>query len=500
MPTSEVETRVRKFVESPLQMMIGGRWVDAASGRTLDSVDPATEELLATVPQAGTEDVHRAVAAARAAFNADSPWRRMSPSLRGRVLHRIGDLVLEFADELALLESLDNGKPVRVARSADLPLAADLFHYMAGHCTKTEGDTIPMSLAEPGRYLSFTAREPVGVVAQIISWNFPLLMAAWKLGPALAAGCTVILKPAEQTPLTALRLGELCQQAGLPDGVLSILTGYGDVGAALAAHPGVDKVAFTGSAEVGRQIVRAAAGNLKKVSLELGGKSPNIVYADADLDRAVAGSAEAIFFNAGECCVAGSRLFVQRPVFDEVLAGIKARAGQIEIGPGTEPGTEMGPLVSRAQYERVTGYIAGGLAEGAKVVSGGKRHGKRGYFVQPTVLTGTTPRMRVEREEIFGPVVVAVPFDTPEEVTMRANDTQYGLGAGIFTRDLAKAMRTANLLRAGTVYINTWNVFDAALPFGGYKQSGWGRELGHEALRSYLETKTIIADIGASAR
>ena len=497
MPTSEVETQVRKFVESPLQMLVGGRWADAATGRTFDTLDPATEERLARVPQAGTEDVHRAVAAARAAFADNAPWRRMSPSQRGRILHRIGDLILEYADELALLESLDNGKPVAVARQADVPLAADLFHYMAGHCTKIEGETIPMSLAEPGRYLSFTTREPIGVVAQIIPWNFPLLMAAWKLGPALAAGCTVILKPAEQTPLSALRLGELCQQAGVPNGVLSILTGYGDVGAALAAHPDVDKVAFTGSGEIGRQVVKAAAGNLKKVSLELGGKSPNIVYADADLDRAIAGSAQAIFFNAGECCVAGSRLYVQRPVFDEVVAGVTARAEKIRIGRGTDPRTQMGPLISQEQYDRVTGYIKGGLAEGAHVATGGRREGERGYFVQPTVLTRTTPRMRVEREEIFGPVVVAIPFDSLEEVTKKANDTQFGLGAGVFTRDMSKAMRTAGLLRAGTVYVNTWNVFDAAIPFGGYKQSGWGREMGHEALRNYVEVKTVIADLKA---
>ena len=481
-------------------MMIGGRWADAATGRTLDSLDPATGERLATVPQAGTEDVHRAVAAARAAFADRSPWRRMSPSQRGRILHRVGDLVLEYADELALLESLDNGKPVSVARSADLPLAADLFHYMAGQCTAVEGETIPMSLAEPGRYLSFTTREPVGVVAQIIPWNFPLLRAAWKLGPALAAGCTVILKPAEQTPLSAIRLGELFLQAGLPDGVLSILTGYGDVGAALAAHPDVDKVAFTGSTEIGKQIVKAAAGNLKRVTLELGGKSPNIVFADADVDKAVAGSAQAIFFNAGECCVAGSRLYVQRPIFDEVVEGVKAQAEQIRVGRGTDPKTQMGPLVSQEQYERVTGYIKSGLAEGAQVVAGGLPKGGPGYFVRPTVLTGTTPLMRVEREEISGPVVVAVPFDTLEDVARKANDTHYGLGAGVFTGDMAKALRTANLLRAGTVYVNTWNVFDAAVPFGGYKQSGWGREMGHEAVRNYLETKTVIADLGTEEK
>ena len=495
MTITEVESQVRKFIEAPLHLLVGGQWVDAADGRTFESLDPATEEHLATVPRAGREDVQRAVRAARAAFEPGSPWRRMTPSRRGRILHRIGDLILEYGDELALLESLDNGKPVAVARVADIPLAADLFHYMAGAATRIEGETIPFSLAEPGRYLSYTRREPVGVVAQSIPWNFPLLMAAWKLGPALAAGCTIILKPAEQTPLTALRLGELCQQAGLPDGVLNILPGYGDAGAELAAHADVDKVAFTGSTEVGREIVVAAAGNLKKVSLELGGKSPNIVYADADVQQAVSGSATAIFFNAGECCIAGSRLYVQRPIFDEVVEGVKMEASRIKVGRGTDPESQMGPLVSREQFDRVTGYIRSGMEEGAQVASGGSRVGDRGYFVQPTVLTHTSPQMKVEREEIFGPVVVAVPFETPEEVAHRANDTEFGLGAGVFTRDISKAIRTAESLRAGTVYINTWNVFDAAIPFGGYKQSGWGREMGHEVLKNYLEVKSVIADL-----
>jgi phenylacetaldehyde dehydrogenase len=436
MTITEVESQVRKFVEAPLHLLIGGQWVEAADGRTFETLDPATEEHLATVPQAGEEDVHRAVRAARAAFDDGSPSRRMTPSHRGRILHRIGDLILEYADEFALLESLDNGKPVRIARAADLPLAADMFHYMAGAATRIEGETIPFSLAEPGRYLSYTRREPVGVVAQIIPWNFPLLMAAWKLGPALAAGCTIILKPAEQTPLTALRLGELCQQAGLPDGVLNILPGYGDAGAALAAHPDVDKVAFTGSTEVGREIVKSAAGNLKKVSLELGGKSPNIVYADADVQQAIKGSATAIFFNAGECCIAGSRLYVERPVYDEVVEGIKQEASRITVGRGTDPDSQMGPLISQEQFDRVTGYIRSGMDEGAHVASGGGRVGDRGYFVQPTVLTDTTPHMKVEREEIFGPVVVAIPFDDPSEIVPVANDTNYGLAAGVFTRDI----------------------------------------------------------------
>jgi phenylacetaldehyde dehydrogenase len=495
MAVVEMDSVIAGLRGSSRRMLIGGAWAEAASGETFETLDPATEEVLATVPMGGAEDVDRAVRAARAAFAEGSPWRRMAPAERGRILHRTADLILEHGDELALLDSLDNGKPLAVARVADVPLAADLFHYMSGWATKLEGDTIPFSLAEPGRYLSFTLKEPIGVVGQIIPWNFPLLMAAWKLGPALACGCTIVLKPAEQTPLSALRLGELLLEAGLPEGVLNIVTGYGDAGAALAAHPDVDKVAFTGSTEVGKEIVRASAGNLKKVTLELGGKSPNVVYADADLEQAVAGSANAIFFNMGECCVAGSRLYVERRVYDEVVAGVAEEAGKVRVGRGTDPETTMGPLVSREQLDRVTGYISSGRSEGATIHTGGERVGDRGYFVSPTILTDTQPHMRVEAEEIFGPVVAAIPFDDPSEIIGTANTTSYGLGAGVFTRDVAKAFSTAQRLRAGTVWVNTWNVFDAAMPFGGYKQSGWGREMGHEALRNYLETKAVIADL-----
>jgi phenylacetaldehyde dehydrogenase len=375
-------------------------------------------------------------------------------------------------------------------------LAADLFHYMAGWTTKLEGNTIPISVpyAAGAKFHAFTLREPVGVVGQIIPWNFPLLMAAWKLGPALACGNCVVMKPAEQTPLSALRLGELILQAGIPEGVVNIVTGFGETaGGPLAAHPDVDKVAFTGSTEVGKIIVRAAAGNLKKVSLELGGKSPNIIFKDVgDLDAAVAGAASAIFFNHGQCCCAGSRLMVERSVFDAVVDGVAEHAKKIKLGPGLDPNTQMGPLISEEQLDRVTNYMNQGKQDGACYVTGGTRAGDRGYFVQPTVVKDVKPNMSIVREEIFGPVVVAEPFSKPEELIPRANQTEYGLAAGIWTRDISKAHRIAAELRAGTVWINCYNIFDAALPFGGYKQSGWGREMGHEVLEQYTETKAVV--------
>ena len=481
------------FVRSPHKLLIDGEWVQAASGKTFATLNPATEETLTEVAHGQAEDIERAVRAARKAFADDSPWRRMNASDRGRLIWRIADLIEQHGDELAMLESLDNGKPYGVARVADVPLAADLFRYMAGWPTKIEGSTVPISaLPAPGEYLAYTLREPVGVVGQIIPWNFPLLMAAWKLGPVLACGCTVVLKPAEQTPLSALRLGELLQEAGLPGGVVNIVTGFGDAGAALAAHDDVDKVAFTGSTEVGKLIVKASAGNLKKVSLELGGKSPNVVYADADLDAAITGAANGIFFNHGQCCNAGSRLYVQKGVFDDVVNGVAEVAKGIKVGPGTDADVQMGPLISDEQFEKVLGYLDSGHEAGAESIVGGARHGNRGYFVQPTILTNTHNAMKVVREEIFGPVVCAIPFDSPEEIVPIANDTNYGLAAGVFTRDISKAHRTAKRLRAGTVWINTYHVFDAAMPFGGYKESGWGREMGSQVLNNYLETKSVV--------
>jgi phenylacetaldehyde dehydrogenase len=484
-----LDDKVSDFVSKNRKMLINGKWVDAASGKTFPTYNPATGEILARVAEGDSEDIDRAVRAARGAFEA-GPWRKMSPSERGRAIWRIGDLIEKNLDELAELEMLDNGKPFKIARVADVPLAADLFRYMAGWATKIEGNTVPISAG--GKYLAYTLREPVGVVGQIIPWNFPLLMAAWKLGPALATGCTVVLKPAEQTPLTALRLGELILEAGIPDGVVNIVPGYGETaGAALAAHPDVDKVAFTGSTEVGKLIVKAAAGNLKKVSLELGGKSPNVVFSDGDVDSAISGASMAIFFNHGQCCCAGSRLYIEKPIFDRVVEGVSEKARKINVGPGWEKSTDMGPLVSEEQLNRVCGYLESGRAEGAKAVTGGERHGDKGYFVQPTVLVNTNEDMKVVREEIFGPVVTAIPFTDPAELVATANNSVYGLAAGVWTRDVSKAHRVAAQLRAGTVWINCYNVFDAALPFGGYKQSGWGREMGHEALEMYTEVKSV---------
>jgi phenylacetaldehyde dehydrogenase len=494
--TVTLDRQVAEFVAAPRQLFINGQWADAASGKTFETLNPATGEVLATVAEGDAADINRAVRAARRAFE-DGPWSRMTPSERGRIIWKIGDLILEHVTELAQLESLDNGKPLGVAAAADVPLAADLFHYMAGWATKIEGNTINISVPYmPGAsFHSYTLREPVGVVGQIIPWNFPLLMAAWKLGPALATGNTVVLKPAEQTPLTALLLGQLLAEAGVPEGVVNIVPGFGETaGAALAAHNDVDKVAFTGSTEVGKMIVQAAAGNLKKLTLELGGKSPNIVFDDAD-SGAVEGAANAIFFNHGQCCVAGSRLFIQQDRFDEVVDGVAQIAKSIKLGSGMDPDTQMGPLVSDEQFRRVTGFLESGRADGATALSGGGRYGDRGYFIEPTVLTNTRPDMKVVREEIFGPVVVAAPFESLDEIAAVANDSTYGLGAGIWTRDISKAHALAKKLRAGTVWINCYNVFDAALPFGGYKQSGWGREMGHEVLNNYTEVKAVTTQL-----
>jgi len=487
-----IDPTIEKYLSRPRKLLIDGTWIEARSGKTFPVYDPSTGTVLANVAEAEAADVDKAVKAARKAFD-DGPWPRMSPSERGRILWKLADLIEKRSEEFATLESLDNGKPLAVARAADVPLTVDMFRYMAGWATKLTGTTIPISF--PGDYLSFTLREPVGVVGQIIPWNFPLLMAAWKLAPALATGCTIVLKVAEQTPLTGLLLGELCQEAGLPDGVVNVLAGYGETaGAALAAHEQVDKVAFTGSTEVGKLIVKAAAGNLKKVSLELGGKSPVIVLDDADVEQVIPGAAGAIFFNHGQCCCAGSRLMIHKDIFDKVVAGVSDQARNIKLGPGLDPETQMGPLVSDEQFQRVTGYIRSGVEQGAEVVTGGEKGSDNGgYFVQPTVLTKTSPDMKVVREEIFGPVVCAQPItdDDLEAIARVANDTPYGLAASVWSRNISKANKLAKRVRAGTVWINCHNVFDASLPFGGYKQSGWGREMGEFVLNNYTEVKAV---------
>ena len=489
----QIHPQVAEFIDKPRKMLIDSKWVNSISGKTFPTYNPATGEILAQVAEGDREDIEQAVKAARRAFD-QGPWRKLSASERGRLLWKLAELLEARTEEFAYLESLDNGKALAIAKVADVPLAVDMFRYMAGWATKIEGNTIPISA--PGKYLAYTLREPVGVAGQIIPWNFPLLMAAWKLGPALATGCTVVLKPAEQTPLSALLLGELVMEAGFPEGVVNIVPGYGETaGAALAAHPKVDKIAFTGSTEVGKLIVQAATGNLKKVSLELGGKSPNVVYKDADLEAAIPGAASAIFFNHGQCCCAGSRLYVEKPVFDRVVEGVAEQAKKINVGSGLDPKTQMGPLVSQEQLSRVCGYLEAGFSEGAKAVVGGQRKGDKGYFVEPTVLVNTREDMKVVKEEIFGPVVTAMSFNDPEEILPRANDSEYGLAAAVWTRDIGKAHRTAENLRAGTVWINCYNVFDAALPFGGYKQSGWGREMGHEALSLYTQTKAICTKL-----
>jgi acyl-CoA reductase-like NAD-dependent aldehyde dehydrogenase len=489
---------VARFLkEQPKKLFIGGKWVESASGKTFDTIDPSTGEVLARVAEGGAEDIDRAVAAARKAHES-GVWRDLPPAERAKALWRAGDLIEERANEFAQLESLDNGMPINDALVFKVPLAAATFRYYAGWVTKLDGGTQSLSL--PGKFLSYTLRQPVGVVGQIIPWNEPLLMASWKVAPALACGNTVVLKPSEETPLTALLLAEILQEAEIPAGVINVVPGFGETaGARLAAHPHVDKIAFTGSTEVGKLIAKTAAEtNLKRVSLELGGKSPNIVFADADLARAVSGAFMGIFLNSGQICSAGSRLYVQDKVYEQTVDELTRSIENLQLGPGIDSMTQMGPLVSQTQMDRVLGYISIGNKEGARLVTGGKRasgHGA-GFFVEPTVFADVEGKMRIAREEIFGPVLAAIPFSDEEELIAKANDTMYGLAAGVWTSDVKRAHRVAHALQAGTVYVNCYHMFDPAAPWGGFKQSGWGRELGPYALDLYTEIKNVIVDIG----
>jgi betaine-aldehyde dehydrogenase len=477
------------------QLFIDGQWVDAESGKTFATPNPSTGETLAEVAEADKADVDKAVAAARRAF--EGKWSRMSARDRGRLLYKLSQLIEAKSQELAVLETSDNGKPIKESMYIDLPGVVENFEYFAGWATKIEGETIPV----PGQMFNYTLREPLGVCGQIIPWNFPLLMAAWKLAPALAAGNTIVLKPAEQTPVTALELGKLFQEAGFPDGVVNIVPGYGETaGAALASHPGIDKIAFTGSTEVGKIIARTAADNLTKVSLELGGKAPNIVFADADIEQAVNGAMMGIFFNQGQVCCAGSRLFLDERVADEFLARFKERAERVKVGDPMDKTTQMGPQVSEEQLTRIRSYVDIARGEGATVFTGGGKpelegNFKNGYFFQPTVFSEVNNSMRVAQEEIFGPVASAITFKDEKDLIRQANDTIYGLSAGIWTKDITRAHRFAKEIKAGTVWINTFNMMNAASPFGGYKQSGYGREMGKHALELYTHVKSVWVDL-----
>jgi phenylacetaldehyde dehydrogenase len=492
LPHPHLSEAASKFLARKHQAFIGGKRVDAESGKTFETFDPGSGRVIAKVAECDAPDVDKAVAAARAAFESGA-WTRTTGSDRARMMWKLAELIEQNAAELAELESLNNGKPLANVRNVDLVLGCETLRYTAGWATKITGETLSLSTAPKTH--AFTVREPIGVVGQIIPWNSPIMMACWKLAPALATGCTVVLKPAEQTPLTALRLAQLIQEAGIPDGVVNIVPGFGPTaGAAITAHPDVDKVAFTGSGEVGRLIIQAAAGNLKKVSLELGGKSPVIIFPDADVNVAIPGAARAIFTNSGQVCAAGSRLYAHTRVFDHIIAGVAAEARKIRVGHALSDGTQMGPLVSKEQLERVSGYIDQGENDGGTVVTGGDRIGNEGYFIEPTILTDTRPEMSVIREEIFGPVLCAIRFDDDDldRIAKEANRTIYGLAGSVWTRDLSVAHQMVRKVRAGTIGVNMHGSIDPALPFGGFRQSGWGREKGREVLDLYTEVKSVV--------
>jgi aldehyde dehydrogenase (NAD+) len=492
MATVMPSTKSSPVAISATKLLIDNRWIPSESGRTFATVNPSTGEEICQISESDAADVDRAVKSARAAFE-HGPWRKMPASERGRLLFRLADLIEKHADELAGLEALDNGKPFGVAKAVDVAATVGCFRYFAGWADKVHGKTIPVD----GEYFCYTRHEPVGVVGQIIPWNFPMLMLAWKLAPALATGNTVVMKPAEQTPLSALRIGELIVEAGFPAGVVNLLPGYGPTaGAAIARHMDVDKVAFTGSTEVGHLIMEAAAkSNLKRVTLELGGKSPNIVFADTNLDEAVEGAHFGLFFNHGQCCCAGSRVFVEEKIYDQFVEKSGARARKRKVGDPFDPTTEQGPQVDQAQFDKIMGFIESGQTQGAKLVCGGSRVGDRGYFIEPTVFADVQDDMMIAREEIFGPVMSIIPFKGIDEVVTRANRTEYGLAAAVWTRDIGKAHAVANSVRAGTVWVNCYNVLDTRAPFGGFKQSGIGRELGEYGLQQYTEVKTVTVKL-----
>lgn len=498
--TTTITEPVAAFLRtSPHPLFIGGEFVQSADGASFTTVNPATGAPLADCAAAGAADIERAVCAARAA--SDGTWGAASGAERAALLLRLAELIERDSEHLALLETLDNGKPLSTSVSDDVPQTIEQFRYFAGWCTKLGGETIPVSVGS--EYFNYTLREPIGVVGQIIPWNYPLLMAAWKLAPALACGNAVVLKPAEQTPLSAVWLARLIAEAGFPPGAVNIVNGHGPgAGAPLAEHSGVGHIAFTGSSEIGRSIVRASAGNLKSVSLELGGKSPNIIFADADIEAAVAGARDAIYYNMGQDCAAGSRLFIEQSVYDRFVNALATEAQGLVVGNGLEDGVDQGPLVSAEQRDKVVSYLDLGMSEGAEVIAGGATTFaadsplRDGFFVRPTVFAATGNNLRVVQEEIFGPVVTAIPFRDFEDALAQGNDTPYGLGAGVWTRDVSKAHRAAQTLRAGTVWINCYNVYDPASPFGGYKESGYGREMGRYVLESYTRLKSVWLDLG----